>query len=114
MLSKEVSVNQLGVSSEDIGGTQHALLIGNNAYQYWQPLKTAVRDVEGLRDVLVRRYGFKQKDILLYKDVPAEGRCLRDSQSFERDLKRMTASLSTMRGTGCLMKNKTDTGPCRR
>ena len=35
-----------GVSSEDIGGTQHALLIGNNAYEYWQPLKTAVRDVE--------------------------------------------------------------------
>ena len=58
-----------GVSSEDIGGTQHALLIGNNAYEYWQPLKTAVRDVEGLRDVLVRRYGFKQKDILLYKDA---------------------------------------------
>jgi hypothetical protein len=25
-----------GAASEDIGGTQHALLIGNNAYQYWQ------------------------------------------------------------------------------
>ena len=58
-----------GVSSADIGGTQHVLLIRNNAYQYWQPLKTDVRDVKGLRDVLVRRYGFKQKDILLYQDA---------------------------------------------
>ena len=52
-----------GVSSEDIGGTQHALLIGNNAYKNWEPLKTAIRDVERLRDVLVRRYGFNQKEL---------------------------------------------------
>ena len=55
--------------SEDKTGRQFALLIGNNNYNDWDPLKTAIRDVEGLRNVLVNRYGFQQKNILLYRDA---------------------------------------------
>ena len=55
--------------SEDKTGRQFALLIGNNNYQDWDPLKTAIRDVERLRDVLLKRYGYKNKDVILVRDA---------------------------------------------
>lgn len=50
-------------------GTYHALIIGNNNYQHWNPLRTAVRDAEQFRDVLVRRYTFPAENVLLLKDA---------------------------------------------
>ena len=58
-----------GSQSEDKTGRQFALLIGNNNYQDWDPLKTAIRDVERLRDVLLKRYGYKNKDVILVRDA---------------------------------------------
>ena len=59
--------------SEDKTGRQFALLIGNNNYKDWDPLKTAIRDVERLRDVLLKRYGYKNKDVILVRDATRGG-----------------------------------------
>ena len=39
-------------------GDYYALVIGNNSYQYWNPLKNAVADATAVAQVLQRRYGF--------------------------------------------------------
>ncbi len=39
-------------------GNFHALVIGNNAYQQWTPLQTAVSDATEVARVLRQRYGF--------------------------------------------------------
>lgn len=46
-----------------------ALLIGNNEYQHWDNLRTAIHDVEELSEVLKSSYGFLQEDIILLKDA---------------------------------------------
>src|SRR5262245_5740491 len=40
-------------------GTYHALVIGNNRYTKFQPLRTAVKDAEAVGAVLRDQYGFK-------------------------------------------------------
>ena len=42
-------------------GTYHALVIGNNDYKSFKPLKTAVNDAEVIAGILQNRYGFKVK-----------------------------------------------------
>ncbi|CAN2041281.1 metacaspase-1 [Candidatus Magnetomoraceae bacterium gMMP-15] len=41
----------------------YALIIGINDYAKWVPLRTAVNDAIGLKDVLIRRYGFMEKNV---------------------------------------------------
>jgi uncharacterized caspase-like protein len=45
-------------------GTYHALVIGNDLYQKWPPLRTAVNDANAVSEVLRRKYGFKTKVLL--------------------------------------------------
>jgi len=43
-------------------GDYYALLIGINQYQEWPHLRRAVNAAKGLRDILVKRYGFEEKE----------------------------------------------------
>ncbi|MBF0289950.1 MAG: caspase family protein, partial [SAR324 cluster bacterium] len=49
--------------------TYRALLIGNNKYQQFPSLKTAVRDVEKIFEILTTLYGFKANNIKLLKNA---------------------------------------------
>ncbi|CAD7842664.1 MAG: hypothetical protein [Olavius algarvensis Delta 4 endosymbiont] len=52
-------------------GQYHALIIGINDYQKWPRLQTAVKDATVLRDLLVTRYGFDKKNVILRTDKAA-------------------------------------------
>ena len=75
LFSTTLKAQQRGISKVDgpeqseKKGRQFALLIGNNNYVEWDPLKTAIRDVERLRDVLLKRYGFRNNDIHIVRDA---------------------------------------------
>lgn len=47
----------------------HALLIGNNNYQHFDKLNTAVKDVESLSEVLTENYGYRKSDVILLKNA---------------------------------------------
>jgi len=49
------------MSDEDraVFGNYYALVIGNNRYQYWNPLRNAIFDAQAVTDILKTRYGFK-------------------------------------------------------
>jgi len=52
-------------------GKYWALIIGIDAYQYVRPLKTAVTDAQGIRDVLMELYGFEPDHITMLLDEDA-------------------------------------------
>jgi TPR repeat protein len=45
-------------------GNYHALIIGNNKYQYWPKLITAVNDAKAVDELLRQRYGYKTTVLL--------------------------------------------------
>jgi hypothetical protein len=51
------------------GVRYRALLIGNNDYEPWPDLKTAINDVERLAEVLQTSYGFAPADVRLLKNA---------------------------------------------
>ncbi len=55
----------------DTWGNYHALIIGINDYAKWPRLKTAVKDAAVIRDTLVARYGFDEKNVILRTDKAA-------------------------------------------
>jgi hypothetical protein len=66
----------LGVKSATLSahphfGEYYGLLIGINAYKEWNPLRTAVRDAEALKRVLIDRYGFKKERVIIRTDDAA-------------------------------------------
>jgi len=68
-------------------GTYHALIVGINAYQEWNPLKTAVKDATALRDVLVNQYGFNEENVILRTDRDAtQSRIVHDLRSLASGL----------------------------
>ncbi len=64
-LSAETATDEL------VLGENRAILIGNNNYQSkkWPNLKTAIRDIEVLSDVLQLHYGYKPENIILLRDA---------------------------------------------
>lgn len=77
--------SQLGSDLKKVNfGRYHALVIGNNDYQYLTNLRTAINDAERIAGILEKRYGFETKilknatryDILsalnAYRDVLGE------------------------------------------
>lgn len=52
-------------------GNYHALIIGINNYKEWNPLKTAVKDAQALKQILIERYGFKKELVVLRTDDEA-------------------------------------------
>jgi len=68
-------------------GQYHALIIGINDYDRWPRLQTAVKDATVLRDLLVSRYGFDQKNVILRTDHKAS------RQQINRDLRYLAQSM---------------------
>lgn len=59
------------VATEDLG-TDHALIIGIDAYgNGWKPLQTARNDAEAVADMLIRRYGFPPENVHRFFDQAA-------------------------------------------
>jgi uncharacterized caspase-like protein len=56
---------------EKVWGNYHALIIGINDYKEWRSLKTAVKDAQVLKDVLIQQYGFDKKNVIFRKDGQA-------------------------------------------
>ena len=58
------------VQQEATAGVNRALLIGNNEYEsdHWPSLKTAVKDVEEIGNVLIARYSFKPEHVRIIKN----------------------------------------------
>ena len=58
------------VQQEATAGVNRALLIGNNEYESdnWPNLKTAVKDVEEIGNVLIARYSFKPEHVRIIKN----------------------------------------------
>jgi len=52
-------------------GDYHALIIGINQYEKWPRLQTAVKDATVIRETLVARYGFAEKNVILRTDKAA-------------------------------------------
>lgn len=57
-------------------GEYYALIIGINEYDQWRPLKNAVNDATGLKDILIRRYGFSARNIVFRTDKAATRKTL--------------------------------------
>ena len=68
-------------------GQYHALIIGINDYERWPRLQTAVKDATVLRDLLVSRYGFDNKNVILRTDRKASRR------QINRDLRYLAQSM---------------------
>jgi len=68
-------------------GQYHALIIGINDYERWPRLQTAVKDATVLRDLLVSRYGFAQKNVILRTDKKAS------RMQINRDLRYLAQSM---------------------
>jgi hypothetical protein len=68
------STHQLVPIREDVEARRRALLVGINDYKYdddISDLNGTANDVEAIRDVLTRRFGFKETDLLILKDKQA-------------------------------------------
>jgi hypothetical protein len=46
-------------------GDYHALVIGNNRYQYWPPLTNAEGDARAVANLLQKKYGFRNTKLLI-------------------------------------------------
>ena len=66
-----LSVNKSGSDVPLIWGNYHALIIGINQYRHWNRLQTAVKDAEVLKEVLIEKYRFEGKDVILRTDKTA-------------------------------------------
>ncbi|WP_300671999.1 caspase family protein [Desulfoluna sp.] len=60
-------------------GTNYALIIGIDAYEHWNPLKTAVNDALALKKILVERYAFEDENVRLLTDKSATRPALIDA-----------------------------------
>ena len=68
-------------------GTYHALVIGINDYKEWPKLQTAVKDATVIRDILVSRYGFADKNVILRTDQAAS------RYQIERDVRYLATAM---------------------
>ena len=55
-------------------GKNHFIGIGINAYEHWQPLRNAVGDLEDVVKILMQRYVFDEKHVVLLRDPEATRR----------------------------------------
>jgi hypothetical protein len=52
-------------------GRNYLFLIGIDKYQYWPPLKCAVKDVQDFAEIVTSRYQFEESDIIFLKNADA-------------------------------------------
>ncbi len=86
--NRGLHIVKVGEVSDSTFGDYHALIIGINNYQEWPQLRTAVKDAEGLKDVLLRRYKFPKDQVILKVDREATRR------SIIRDLRNLASNLT--------------------
>jgi len=70
-------------------GNYYALIVGINKYKEWRPLQTAVQDAKILKEMLVSRYGFDKRNVILRTDKSATLRKL------VSDLRNLASSLGS-------------------
>ncbi len=73
-ITTELEETRNRIQSKFEPGDHKALLIGINQYQdaSWQTLKTPIRDVHELKDLLIRDYLFENQDIILLENATFE------------------------------------------
>ena len=77
----------LKVSDAGIWGEYYALIIGINGYKEWARLQTAVNDAIGLKKILIQRYNFNEKNVVLrINDQAHRLRLLRDLRDMASNL----------------------------
>lgn len=69
--NRGINIESSGILTDAHLGNYHALIIGINKYKEWNPLRTAVKDAEALKDILIQRYGFKKENVILRTDKNA-------------------------------------------
>jgi hypothetical protein len=66
-----IGITPRGPSPASYLGNYHALIIGINDYQQWNRLNTAVKDAQSLREIIIRKYGFKEEAVVIRIDAEA-------------------------------------------
>ncbi len=74
LLASPISAQQRGVklAVAEKGSSEarnRALIIGNNEYLHWPPLKTAVHDAEALASLLTSKYGYPAHEVRLLRNA---------------------------------------------
>ena len=59
-----IGVRKTGRAGDALRGNYHAMIVGINAYEEWRSLKTAVKDAQFLKEILIRLYGFAEKSVI--------------------------------------------------
>jgi len=89
--SAEAQQRGIAITSDQIlsgsWGTYHALVIGINDYKEWPKLQTAVKDATVIREILISRYGFADKNVILRTDAAAS------RFQIERDLRYLATAM---------------------
>lgn len=85
LTASQTVVTGLQIPKEDLEvfGNYYALVIGNNRYQHWNPLKNAVADAQAVATILQNRYGF---DVTFLQDATRRD-TLKALNSFRKRLK---------------------------
>jgi len=86
--NRGMKITSAGFSKTAFFGNYHSLIIGINEYKEWNPLQTAVKDAEALKEILIRRYSFKEENVILRTDKEAT----RDN--LISDLRRIASNLT--------------------
>ncbi len=55
----EVVAPQISDEDMEVFGNYYALVIGNDKYEHWNPLRNAISDAQAVAEILEARYGFK-------------------------------------------------------
>ena len=67
--AQQRGVKQTKLIKESVTGRYLALLIGNNDYRHWHPLKTAVHDAEALASLLTSKYDYPAHEVRLLRNA---------------------------------------------
>ena len=78
-----VSIPEMSDEDKEVFGNYYALVIGNDRYQHWNPLRNAVSDAQAVADILEARYGFK---VTFLKDATRRD-ILKALNNFRKSLK---------------------------
>jgi TPR repeat protein/uncharacterized caspase-like protein len=85
LVAGKTVVTALKMSDEDMAvfGSYYALVIGNDRYQHWNPLRNAVSDAQAVAEILESQYGFK---VTFLKDATRRD-ILKGLNNFRKNLK---------------------------
>lgn len=87
-------------------GKNYLFVIGIDRYQYWPPLKCAVKDIEDFVEIVTTRYQFEKSDIVCLKDDEAtEKRILAGFTSFSKRITKDDNLIIYFSGHGHYMAN---------